>query len=322
MRIKQICVLAAAACVVLGAGCAPDQSVQEPSESAVVQVNPLAEGVSMDETAVRLYYGFGDACLLAGETRRIKVPANESVEASVLSELVREGPTQSNTNLTAVINAETVVLSVSMEGPFATVTFSRDFLTPLSGMESLPAETDDAERVRRYLAVYSVANTLIEQGNCSRVRIMIDDGMGTGRPITCAEAGIPGSGDAEPFERNGDIELTPNITMLSLLSAVERRDWAQAYDFIAYKSQRGQDKPDAEEFQAQVESARFVVSDVHVIDYVTSADASSVIVMVSYNLASQDSEPRQYVNVPKRLVLEDDVWKMTWNDFEQTFMRQ
>lgn len=318
VRVRTCIALAA---VVALAGCTLSPAATEEPQNAVVQINPLAEGASMDETAVRLYYGFGDARLLAGENRRIKVPANESVEMSLLSELVQEGPSEGSANLTRVINPQTTVVGVSMEGQFATVTFSGDFLLPVSGAGDAQTTQGENERIRRYLAVYSVVNTLIEQGNCSRVRIMIDDGMGAGRPITYAESGMPGSGDAQPFERNGEIELTPGVTMRALLSAVERRDWAQAYAFIAYRNQRGQDKPDAQEFQSQVENARFVVSDAQVIDYVASADGLSVIVMISYNLISPDSEPRQFTNIPKRLILEDDVWKMTWNDFELTFMR-
>lgn len=306
------------AAVLFISGCAPEPQPEEPSVNAV-QINPLAEGVSMDETAVRLYYAFGSARLLAGEDRRIKVPANESIEASILSELVRTGPA-SNTggNLRRVINPETTVSDVSVDGQFATVTFSAAFLNPWP--EDGETRTADTERVRKYLAVYSVVNTLVEQGNCSRVRIMIDDGMGTARPITFAEAGMPGTGDAQPFERNGEIELTPSVTMSSLLSAVERRDWTQAYAFIAYRDQRGQDKPDAEAFRAQAESARFVVSEAKVIDCVMAADGNSVIVMVSYNITTPENGLRQFTNVPKRLVLENDVWKMTWNAFEETFV--
>lgn len=308
------------AVVMLMAACSTDTQVPDPSQN-VVQINPLAESVSLDETAVRLYYGFGDARLLAGENRWIKVPANESTEVSVLSDLIQAGPSQDNTNLTRVINSKTNVLSVSLDGQFATVTFSREFLLPPSGSAPEEELSEAGEQTRRFLAVYSVVNTLIEQGNCSRVRIMIDDGLGSSRALTYLEAGMPGAGDAQPFERNGDIELTPNVTMEALLSAVERRDWTQAYSFIAYRNQRGQDKPDLEEFRAQVESARFALSDAQVLDYVMSADGSSVIVMISYNLTPNASEPRQFTNVPKRLIIEGDVWKMTWNDFERAFMR-
>lgn len=283
-----------------------------------VQINPLAEGVSMDETAVRLYYGYGDMRLLAGEDRRIKVPANESIEVSLLSELIKEGPSSSTGGHTALISPSTTVSSLSIDGQFATVTFSREFLDPY--LQQGGTNTAEAERTRRFLAVYSVVNTLIEQGNCSRVRIMIDEGTGAGRPLTFTEAGLPGSGDAQPFERNGDIELNPGVAMRTLLSAVERRDWDQAYALVAYRNPRGQDRPDIEAFRAQVENARLTLSDSEVLDYVSTADGNSVIVMVSYNISSSDTGQRQFSNVPKRLILEDGVWKMTWNVFERSFV--
>lgn len=301
------------------AGCAPEQAGLSEASESTVQLNPLAESVSMDETTARLYYGFGGNCLLAGENRKISVPVNESTEVSILNELIRGGPSAGSISLTQVINPQTTVVGANLEGQFMIVTFSREFLESYSAANS--QRSSESERIRRYLAVYSVVNTLIERGNCSRVRILIDeDGTGAGRPITFAEAGISGSGDADPFAHNAEIELTPANSMRELLSAVERRDWAQAYEFIAYKNASGQDRPSLEEFRTQAENARCTVSGSRVIDYVTSADETSVVVMVTYDLRRANAETVSYDNVPRTLVLENSIWKMTWNAFEQAFL--
>lgn len=289
--------------------------------TAVVQVNPLAEAVSNDEILARLYYGFGDSELLAGENRRIKVPVNESIETSVLNELIHEGPSQANANLTQVINPETTVVAAAAEGQYLAVTLSRDFLTQPPALNGGAVLSGQAERSRRFLAVYSVVNTLIEQGSYARVRLLIDeDGNGSGRPITLQEAGMSGSGECEPLARNGDIELTALNTMRELLHAVEQRDWNLVYDFVAYKNQYGQDKPSLDEFRSEVERARFALSNPLVLDDVLAPDGTSEIIMVSYDLKPQEGETQTFSNVPRRLILENDVWKMTYNVFDSMFL--
>lgn len=289
---------------------------EESASEPVIQINPLAEAVSNDETVARLYYGFGDHRLLAGENRRIKVPVNESIETSVLNELIAEGPSPTSVNLTRLINPDTTVVAAGAEGQYLAVTFSREFLEP----PSQPAESSLPEYTRRFLAVYAVVNTLIEQGIYSRVRILIDeDGTGTGRPITMEEAGLNGSGEAEPFSRNGEIELTAVNTMREFLRAVEQRDWDFVYEFIAYRNQYGQDKPSLEEFRNETERAGFALSAGEVLEDVLGADGSSEIVMISYDLRLRDGETQNFINVPRRLVLENDIWKITYDAFETMF---
>lgn len=316
---KSLAALALAAAIALGGCAAPQPEPSETGSGDYVQINPLAESVSVDETTARLYYGFGDDCLLGGEDRRINVPANESVETSILNELIRKGPSTTSNGLMRVINPETSVVSAVNEGEFMIVTFSREFLEPeMSGnVRTSPL----GEQVRRYLSVYSVVNTLIERGGCSRVRIMIDeDGAGTGRPITFSEAGMTGTGDAEPFARNGEIELTPPNTMREIMDAVEKRDWSQAYDFVAMKNERGQERPTLDEFRSQAERANVAISEATILDYVPTPDGTGAMVFVTYDLKSRGAELTSYANVPARLILEGSVWKMTWNAFEQAFL--
>lgn len=304
--------------VILASACSADEQVPTP---AVVQVNPLAEAVSNDEIVARLYYGFTDNRLLAGENRRIKVPVNESIETSVLNELIREGPSQGSASLRQVINPETTVVAAAAEGQYLAVTLSRDFLMQPAVQNGGTLLSGQAERTRRFLAVYSVVNTLIEQGSYSRVRLLIDeDGTGAGRPITLQEAGMSGNGECEPLARNGEIELTAINTMRELLRAVEQRDWSLVYDFIAYKNQYGQDKPSFEDFRSDVERARFALSNPQVLDDVLAPDGTSEIIMVSYDLRPQDGETQSFTNVPRRLILENDIWKITYNAFSSMFL--
>ncbi len=300
-----------------------DTVVEEDTQQTTVQINPLPESVNNNEINVRLYFGYHEYDLLVGETRKIKVPVNESIEISILQELIKEGPSATKIDFTQVINSNTTILKAEQEGQILTVTLSEEFLDPPDGSEVDYQNEDEVsyEKTRKYLAVYSIVNTLIEQGNAARVRILIEeDDRGIGRPITMMEAGIDGVGDAEPFERLGSIELNGENTMSEILSAIETREWSTVYDYIAYKDSLGQDKPSLEDFRNFAEAAKFSISSPEVLGGTLSPDYVSNIIMVSYELKQQDGEVQVFSNVPIKLVQENDVWKMTYNVFEDTFM--
>ncbi|MEA5002876.1 MAG: GerMN domain-containing protein, partial [Christensenella sp.] len=185
--------------------CAPVEKEADESPSSAVQINPLPEAISKDKSSARLYFGFMDQPLLVGESHSFDVPINESIENSIIRELIK-GPLSTRNDLKAVINPQTSLVNVRSEGQFLFVTLSSDFLKPIDEKAS---SDSTYEKTRRMLAVYSIVNTLIEQGTYSRVQILIDDdGMGTGRPLTLSEAGLDGDGAVEALERNGEIILS------------------------------------------------------------------------------------------------------------------
>ena len=92
------------------------------------------------------------------------------------------------------------------------------------------------ENVRRYLAFYSIVNTIVEYSNYDYVQIFIDrDGTGSGSPITNEECGLSGEESIEPKGRNGSIILNEENTMREVMNSLESKDWSRLYDFIAYK---------------------------------------------------------------------------------------
>ncbi|MDL2236664.1 GerMN domain-containing protein [Christensenellaceae bacterium OttesenSCG-928-K19] len=293
-----------------------------------MQIDPRPESVSKDKATVRLYFGYLQNRWLVGENRSFDVPVNESQETAIIEQLIDPGSSPSMVDFVQLVNPETRVVNVTSEGEFLFVTLSKEFLEgfgrePDAGNE----EEMNYEKDRKYLAVYSIVNTLVEQGTYSRVSILIDDeGTGNGRPITNLEAGIATESDgnandpAETFSRKGDIVLSPSNTMQEILSATEKNEWGTLYEYIAYKDSTGQDKPALEDFRNELATAKFSVSNVEIIDSIMSQDGKMNIVMVNYDLKLQDGEVKSKTNIPVRLTLENDVWKITYYMYKLKFM--
>ena len=297
--------------------CAPIEEEVSESPSNAVQINPLPEAISKDKSSARLYFGFMDQPLLVGESHSFDVPINESIENSIIRELIK-GPLSTRNDLKAVINTKTSLVSVRSEGQFLFVTLSSDFLSPVDEKES----SDPAyEKTRRMLAVYSIVNTLIEQGTYSRVQILIDDdGMGTGRPLTLSEAGLDGEGAVEALERDGEIILNGSNTMREIMQAIESKEWETLYNYIAYKNLYGQDKPSLDDFKTEVISNKLTVSDPLIRDAVLGNDGVSEIVMVDYVLKLRDEEAKTMTNIPIRLIQENSIWKISYTVFKKNFL--
>lgn len=317
-KLHLILAIVLAAALLLAACNTSEENGSEATDNKVSPVvNPLPETVSSDRTTVRLYFGYLDKKLLVGETSSISVPVNESTESAIVKALIT-GPSATRVDFVPVINPETEVVQIKDDGTVLTITLSSDFTKNFGAMAS---EERDYTQTRRYLAVYSIANSLIEQGKYSRVRILIDeDGSGNGRPITRAEAGMEGTAGTEPFERNGEIELNAANTMREILNATKERDWETLYGFIAYKNAYDQDKPSLEDFTNEVVSSKLSISDTAVLDDVLLPDTHTSVVMANYALKLGEDEARIMGNIPIRLTQENDVWKITYNTFKANFL--
>lgn len=317
---KIICIVL---CMIFGVGvaaCFPQNA--EPtasvSEDASIQINPLPETVSKDKSTARLYFGYMQEPLLVGETRIFSVPINENADAAIIKELIK-GPSTTRADFMPLINAETKVTNVRSEGTYLFVTLSKEFLQPPE--DQLTEENDLYEKTRKMLAVYSIVNALIEQGNYSRVQILIDEeGTGNGRPLTLAEAGMEGEGTIDALERKGELDLNGPNTLREIMKCIENKSWDMLYSYISYKNLYGEDKPSVEDFKNEITAAKPVVSDYTVGDEILSADSISEVVMASYTLKLRDGDAKTISNVPLRLILENDVWKMTYTTFKRNFL--
>ncbi|MBC5647273.1 GerMN domain-containing protein [Christensenella tenuis] len=320
---KLICIVLCSLLILGASACA--QQDTEPSatasEETAIQINPLPEAVSKDKETARLYFGYMQEALLIGEVRVFSVPINENSEASIIAELIK-GPSTARADFTQLINPNTKVVNVAQDGTFLSVTLSKEFLTPPEDTSADGAENEAYEETRRrMLATYSIVNTIVEQGNFSRVQIYIDDdGTGTGRPLTLEEAGLDGEGATEALERKGDLDLNGRNTLREIMNCIENKSWDTLYRYISFKNLYGEDKPSLEEFKSEITTAKLVVSDVEIGDEIQSADDLTEVVMASYVLKLRDGDAKTISNVPIRLILENDVWKMTYTTFKRNFL--
>ncbi len=317
---KLICILL---CLAFGFGitaCSLEE--QKPTASATedasIQINPLPESVSKDKSTARLYFGYMQEPLLVGETRVFSVPINENANAAIIKELIK-GPSTTRVDFIPLINENTKVVSVRSEGTYLFVTLSKEFLQMPE--DQLAVANDAYETTRRMLAVYSIVNALIEQGDFSRVQILIDDeGTGNGRPLTLAEAGMDGQGTTDALERNGALNLNGPNTLREIMRCIENKSWDTLYKYISFKNLYGEDKPSAEDFKSEITAAKLVVADYTVGDEIPAADGISEVVMASYTLKLRDGDAKTLTNIPVRLILENDVWKMTYTTFKKNFL--
>lgn len=305
-------------------GCEKRPTEQKEEAAAVMQINPVPDGVSKNRTSTRLYFGYSSGSilerLLIGENRPIDLPVNEKAEPAIIEELIKPGPSPTKIDFVQLINPATTVVNVEAQGQYLFVTLSKEFVEPFG--EEIDASDDERvarEKTRKYLAVYSIVNTLVEQGTYSRVSIKIDEG-GTARSLTREEAGMDMEDPKEPFERNGEIELNGRNTMREILTAIEKKEWNTLYSFIANKNYFDQERPSLDEFTNEVIAAKLSISNSKVVDAVMSSDGLTDIIMVDYDLKLQDGEPRPMTNIPIRLTQENDVWKISYTVFKSKFM--
>lgn len=305
---KIICLLVAVAIIFSLAGCSEKNDVS--NEEVLPQINPVPENEGREKESVNLYFGYKSEQLLTYETRDIAVPINERIEVTICKNLIK-GPSISKADFTAVINPNTKVVDISDNDGFLFVTLSKEFLMPPEESE----ESGPRENLRRYLAVYSVITTLIEHGGYDRVQILIDrDDSGTGTPITNAEVGLEGDEAFDPHGRNGAVVLNSRNTAREILLSIEMKDWSRLYGFVAYKNSEGKERPTTDDFNIQISTSKVNISDIEIVDHINSTSVYTDKVFVNYVIKIGDGEPQEKKNVPIKLVRENDVWKIYFED--------
>ena len=123
-------------------------------------INQDGSLVATPKTTLTLYFGDEDAEHLVPERRNVEIPAGDTLEKIVVTELIK-GPTQAGTMRT--LPQETKLLSIETKDNVCFVNFSKDFV------EKHPGGTA-AEK----LCVYSVVNSLTELGTIDRVQFLIE----------------------------------------------------------------------------------------------------------------------------------------------------
>ena len=283
-----------------------------------VEINPQSDAASKQNISVNLYFAGASYGDLVYETRNIDIPVNESVESVIINELIK-GSTINSTEFKALINPNTTVVNISESGDVLFVTLSKEYLDwswlPSSVTEQTPLNTI------KFISVYSIVDTIIEQGGYSRVQLLVDtDGSGLGQRIRRSEVGFSGEGILEPLDRNGDIILTPANTMERIFESVMSREYETAYSYVAYHDDDGTEKDDVDTFSAALREFKPALESYSIRDSILGADGASAVVMVDYTMREAGQEPVAKTNIPVSLKKENGVWKIAYMNFSKIFL--
>ncbi len=278
----------------------------------VPDINPRAEAANKDTSNVMLYFSYRDENLLAGEMRSIDVPVSDTLEAAVIKELIK-GPSADRDELVGLFWPGVELVSISTNADIFFITLSEEFIT------TEPEEKDLLEgrtvAQQKKLAIYSVVNTLVEMGKYSAVQFYVGSEGGVIKRIAPSDAGW--SEDAnqeylEPLGRNEDLILTPENTLWQALDSFTKKDWTRLYNFTAYSSLDGSQKPAISDFsEALTDKGNSLVS-FDVVGSNVAYDGQSAVVMLDYTIKTREGNSIPKLNRPFVLVREDDIWKLTY----------
>ncbi len=306
--------------------CSMIPSIGDDSEETA-QINPLPEAANKRDKQVTLYFRYADENMLGGETRSIEVPVNESIEMTVLKELLN-GPSQDNQELTALIPENTEIVSVSDTGEYLFVTLSSEFMSQskIANIDPSNEEAYAAATEEMNLSIYSMINTLIELGGFSRVQILVDkNDSGRGERIALAEIGQESpeaeGASLEPLGWNGSLILTPENTVNLMLELMGLRDYDSLYALIAYNDSQNIDRVSKEAFIDLMSALESSIEEYNVLPGKVSADGSSVIVPISFAIKTKSGDTTIRDNIIMRLRLERDLWKVEYSSFSKVFLQ-
>jgi len=309
IAILLICALALSGC----SARAPGASVNTPD------INPRAEAANKDTVDVALYFCYGGEKLLAAETRTIEVPVSTTLESAVLSALIA-GPSPGLNELSGLFWEGVKLTGIDSNGDILFVTLSEEFVSTQPAENELALDSASVPE-QKLLALESIASTIVEMGTYSSVQIQVDRGTGTSERITRAEAGMDAASlePLEPLKRDKGLILTPENTVMQALDAFSKKDWARLYDYTAYTSQDGTQKPDSDVFSQTLSGTGNSLDSYFIEDSNVSYDGQTAIVMLNLTIKTRegDTVARPFSVV---LIRESYIWKVSYISIQKIFV--
>lgn len=270
-----------------------------------------------------LYFGLDGEEYLAPEIRTLTIAESKSMEESLIKELVN-GPEGNATSITANINENTRVISVTGNEDVLFVSLSYDFLTPPSG---LGQDIEDEEvynnlvLATRRMALYAIANTVTELGRYSSVQFSIDyDNNGTGIRPTRGEMGFVGEDEnqlIEPIYRNAEVVFSPASCIQVIMNSISEKNWDKV---LKYTSIAESPDESLEEITRQLELGDLSLLEYQLISDSVSLNGSSAVAVITYTYASEDGTSNVRDNISFKMMLEDGIWKCSITSIKQMLL--
>lgn len=275
------------------------------------EINPKAEAANKVTSSVTLYFCYRGQNLLAGETRNIDVPVNETLETAVVRALL-EGPSTDRDELGGLFWDGVNLVSVSSNEDILFVTLSNEFISTEPSEAVLEEGTIPDQKK---LAIYSIVDTLVELGKYSQVQIEVDrDNTRTGGRITRGEAGWQDnmSSPLEPLNRKAELILTPENTLTEALKSFAYKDWTSLYNYTAYNNPDGTIKPDITAFSNALSSQGNGLESYNATNSNVSSDGRTAVVMLDYSIRTKANDIIKRTCVPVIMVRNNDVWELSY----------
>lgn len=301
-------------------GCSPLISDTNPDVDTPLFPGDTSEVQAKD---YMLYFGLDGEEYLAPEIRTLTIAESKSVEESLIKELVN-GPESNSTSISANINENTRVISVTGNEDVLFVSLSYDFLTPPAG---LGQDIEDEEvynnlvLATRRMALYAIANTVTELGRYSSVQFSIDyDNNGTGIRPTRGEMGFVGEGETqliEPIYRNADIIFSPASCIQVIMNAISEKNWEKV---LKYTSIAESPDESIEEITRQLELSDLSLLEYELVSDTVSLNGSSAVVVLTYTYASEDGTSNIRDNISYKILIEDGIWKCSITSIKQMLL--
>lgn len=295
---------------------APDVDVDA---ALTPEILPAVEESMTEQRQVTLYFRMQSETMLSSETRTVYFPRDRQVEEVLITSLI-EGPSPGLLDLTGLFSSGTKVYRVWRSADLLTVTLTREFLSPPPGAP-VSWDSDPYWRTevfnRRQLAIASIVNTITEETDFTAIQFLVleSDDDTSGRRIRRAELYPDASGDQllPPVTRSEHFILTHYNTANVLMESWRSQAYDRIYRFVAQES--GQ-RPTEAAFQQEM-----ITMDRSLVRFSLSAgtvseDGQRAVLEATYEYISASGNVLVQ-NYPMRLVRENGLWRIVYEDLQR-----
>jgi len=262
---------------------------------------------SHDSQKAILYFRYLDSAYLGQEIREVPVPYPESPEMALVQALL-DGPEGEGGNLRRLFPAGTEVLSVLQEGSQLFVTFNSAVMDALPG-ESLDTEKGSQEaRLRRELAMASLANTLTQFGDIRSIQVLVYSPASTTASMRLSNRYYLEDNDAlpDPLLRDESRIITPGAAARLPFGLWKSRSWGQLSAFVYSSPGEAANGGGWLQPDTLPQLTDFKLSEGRV-----SPDGATAVVVLAAAFLGSDGQEATVDGIPVALRLQDGIWKIS-----------
>lgn len=293
---KRLLALLLLVTVILSCGCTAGYLDKTEGDS----IPPVQDSsISTASTIMPLYFRYYNEPMLVRYSLNVEITNHEEPEFYALSALMSETFGE-RPEITYCFKGNTKLVSVESDGQYLYVTLSDGFYTDTKGA------TEEETLKNRYIAIYSIVNTVCEMGNHSWVQLYIEQNGTALRPDSYL-VGIAKSKEEStplgPLSRNTELILTPSNVAQAALDHYSKTQWSKLYLYLA-----GDSLPLVEEVAEDFDYLNLIMTEFSVEDnYTVSDDYKTATVQVSFKIRSKNTS-YEVENVPLELVYRSRTW--------------